>query len=56
MHFHSKTVSALPALLVGAGLAGATFADEPNLVSVSVTAGVKQSDNRDLIDKGSKVY
>ena len=54
MHFHSKTVSALPALLVGAGLAGATFAEEPNLVSASVTVGVKQSDNRDLIDKGSK--
>ncbi len=54
MHFHSKTVSALPALLVGAGLAGATFAAEPNPVSVSVTAGVKQSDNRDLIDKGHK--
>ena len=54
MHFHSKTVSALPALLVGAGLAGTTFADEPNLVSASVKAGVKQSDNRDLIDKGKK--
>ena len=54
MHFHSKTVSALPALLVGAGLAGTTFAAEPNLVSASVTAGVKQSDNRDLIDSGDK--
>ena len=54
MHFHSKTVSALPALLVGAGLVGTTFAAEPNLVSASVTAGVKQSDNRDLIDSGDK--
>ena len=54
MHLSSKTVSVLPALLVGAGLSGATFADEPNLIGVSVTAGVKQSDNRDLIDEGKK--
>lgn len=54
MHFHSKTVSALPALLVGAGLATTTFAEEPNLVSASVTAGIKRTDNRDLVDSGKK--
>lgn len=54
MHFHSKTVSALPALLVGAGLASTTFAEDPNIVGASVTVGVKQSDNRDLVDSGKK--
>ena len=54
MHFHSKTVSALPALLVGAGLASTTFAEEQNVLGASVTAGVKQTDNRDLIDEGKK--
>ena len=54
MKFHVKTLSALPALLVGAGLAGTTFAAQSDVLGVSVTAGVKQSDNRDLIDEGKK--
>jgi len=54
MHFHSKTVSALPALLVGAGLASTSFAAEPGIIGASITAGVKQSDNRDLVDTGKK--
>ena len=54
MHFHSKTVSALPALLVGAGLATTTFAAEPSVIGASVTAGFKHSDNRDLVDSGKK--
>lgn len=54
MHLSSKSVSALPALLVGAGLASTAFAAEPSVIGASVTVGVKQSDNRDLIDKGKK--
>lgn len=55
MHFPTKTVSALPALLVGAGLAGTTFAEEdPGLVGASLTVGFKETDNRDLVDKGKK--
>ncbi len=54
MKFHTKTVSVLPALIVGAGLAGTTFAAQSDVLGVSVTAGVKRSDNRDLIDEGKK--
>ena len=54
MKFFGKSVSFLPALLVGAGFAAMPSVGQAGVLGASVTAGFKQSDNRDLVDEGKK--